>query len=115
MAVSRSQIKADWEMGLVEQKSRLRKKRYAGLLKSLDYETFQTTMVKADQCYRERNIARHMESLSPVLRQLEAFMQAFNALTAVNPEGAGLVWGGIQIVLVVIWGPNQPLLVILQA
>lgn len=94
-------IRAEWEKALADQQSRLQKKRYAGLLQSLDYESFQTTIAEADQRYRERNIARHIESLSPVLKHLQAFVQAFTTLLAARPETAGLVWGGILVVLVV--------------
>jgi hypothetical protein len=91
----------EWEKALTAQKSRLRKKRYAGLLRSLDYDSFVAEINKEDQRYRQRHIARYMESLSPALKHLEAFVRAFTTMASANPEIAGLVWGGLQIVLVV--------------
>lgn len=92
--------KLEWEKALDCQRGRLRKKRYAGQLRLLDYDSFLATLVEEDRCYRQRNIARYMDILSPALKHLDAFTRAFTTMSAASPEIAGILWGGIQIVMV---------------
>lgn len=94
-------IRDEWENAVADRQSRLQKKRYDGLLKQLDYDSFETAMAEADRRYRKRNIVRQMQSISPALRHLQSFITTITTITAARPESAGLIWGGIQLLIVV--------------
>ncbi|KAK0732315.1 hypothetical protein B0H67DRAFT_525944 [Lasiosphaeris hirsuta] len=89
-----------WGEALVAQRNRLRKPRYEGLLRLLDYNSCIASMEEESQRYRKRRIARHMLSLAPTLKQLDSFVGALTTLSNANPEIAGTLWGLIQIVSV---------------
>lgn len=94
-------LRRPWENAVAAQQSRLQKKRYGGLLEQLNYGSFETAMEAADHQYRKRGVVRQMQSIVPALRHLQTFISAITTITQARPESVGIIWGGIQILIVV--------------
>lgn len=93
--------KLEWDKALKAQQSRLRKRRYAGLLRLLNYDSFLATLTEEDRRYRQRHIVDYMDFLAPTFKHLDAFTRAFTTLSAASPEITGTLWGGIQVLMIV--------------
>jgi hypothetical protein len=94
-------LENEWNRALALLHKRLGGKKYKGILKQLDYRSFQTSIKDAERRYHSRNIARHMANLLPALNHLNGFIAATKSMPIASGQIEGLVWGTIQAVIVV--------------
>jgi hypothetical protein len=94
-------VAAVWAASLAQHRHRLESKRLRGLVKELDYDSFQSTLYAHDQRFRDHRLTRCLEAMAPALRGLDKFTRAINTVVQVQSNPLAIIWGSVQAALVV--------------
>lgn len=95
-------IEADWDEALRRQRHRLSRRKYSAVLPQLlSYHNFRSTLATEQERYGDRNIARHVLLLTPVLDRLNTFLLSTTTIMQASGSVASFVWGVLMALIVV--------------
>jgi len=100
-AGSTEDVEAVWAASLAKYKHRLENKKLRGLVKQLDYDSFQSTLSSYDQRFRDRRLTKCLTAIAPSLRNFNKFAKAIDTAVQVQSNPLSIIWGSVQAALVV--------------
>ena len=90
-----------WQQSIEKHQARLKKKKCDKLLHNLDYSSFQSMLADENDRYDSSKIARCLRKLRPAIHILEDFTTAISNLAQTKPAPLALIWGSLQVLLIV--------------